>query len=238
MEIIPAIDLRGGKCVRLVQGDFARETVFGDDPVEMALRWQGEGATWLHVVDLDGARDGAAAQFDIVRRIVEAVTMQVEVGGGIRDAATARRYLDAGVGRCVVGTAAVRSPELVRSLAAWAPDALVVGIDARDGLVATSGWLETGELRAEDLGARMVDAGVRRFVFTDIGRDGTLVGPNLEALRAFTAAVDAAVIASGGVGSLDDLTALAKTGVEGAIVGKALYAGTVSLRAAIEAVTC
>jgi len=236
--VIPAIDLRGGRCVRLVQGDFVRETVYGADPVEMALRWQREGAGRLHVVDLDGARDGAPAQFETIRAIVKALDIPVQVGGGIRSAETAERYVAAGVDRFVLGTAAVRDPALVITLVGRHGAALVVGIDARDGMVATAGWLDTGSVAATDLAARMHDVGVGRFIFTDIARDGTLAGPNIGALAEFAAATPAAVIASGGVGRVADVRALSATGVEAVIVGRALYTADITLADAIGAAAC
>jgi phosphoribosylformimino-5-aminoimidazole carboxamide ribotide isomerase len=233
MEVIPAVDLRGGRCVRLYQGDFERETVFEDDPIVAALRWQEEGAERLHVVDLDGARDGTAAQFEVVRRIVAALRIPVQVGGGIRALETVERYLDAGANRFIVGTAAVRDPALVSRLARQYPYALVVGIDARDGVVATSGWVDSGEIEAVALAGRMEAIGVGRFVFTDIARDGTLAGPNLPALRQFAAGVAGAVVASGGIGSLAHIASVGVAGVEAVIVGQALYSGAVGLAEAI-----
>ncbi len=234
MEIIPAIDLRDGRCVRLYQGDYDRETVFADDPVEVALRWQGEGARRLHVVDLDGAKAGRPLQAALVEAMARGAGIPVQVGGGIRDAETVRRYLAAGVDRCVLGTAAVQDPGLVARLVAEFGPAIVVGVDAREGKVATAGWTDTSELSAAELAGRLErDTMVDRFIFTDIGRDGTLLGPNHSALQEFVGAVAAAVIASGGVASLDDIRALRTVRVEGVIVGRALYAGTVTLGEAI-----
>ncbi|MSQ30788.1 MAG: 1-(5-phosphoribosyl)-5-[(5-phosphoribosylamino)methylideneamino]imidazole-4-carboxamide isomerase [Dehalococcoidia bacterium] len=233
MEVIPAIDIRGGRCVRLAQGDYARETVFGDDPVAMARRWAAEGATRIHVVDLDGARDGLQTNAAIVRAIAEAVATPVQTGGGIRTLAALRATLEGGVQRVVIGTAAVKDPALLRDAVALAGDRLIVSVDARDGMVSLEGWTETTELDALEFVARLVDAGVRRIVYTDIARDGVEGGPNVEAYARLLARTDVRVIAAGGVGSLGDLRALAAAGVEGAIVGRALYTGDVALREAM-----
>lgn len=234
-ELIPAIDLRGGKCVRLLHGDFAQETIFGDDPAAMARRWQEAGATRLHVVDLEGSRDGAPRNQAAVAAILRSVTIPVQVAGGIRDEDGALRLLSLGAARVVLGTAAVRDPALVLRLVARAPEAVVVALDAREGVVRTDGWTESGGVGVADLAARMESLGVRRFLYTDIGRDGDLRGPNLAAYASLQRQCQAAIIASGGVGSLADLVALRDSGVEAVVVGRALYTGAVELPAALRA---
>jgi phosphoribosylformimino-5-aminoimidazole carboxamide ribotide isomerase len=230
--ILPAIDLRDGRCVRLEQGDYARETIFSDDPVAMARHWQAAGAPILHIVDLDGARDGSPSQLDTVAEIVSALDIPVQVGGGVRTEAHADALFGVGVFRIVVGTAAVEEPELIaRLLRAYSPQRVNVGVDARDGMVATRGWLHTSERPAEDFIVEMRERGVRRIVYTDIARDGMLTAPNFAA-TARAAARGVAVIASGGVATTAHLHQLAAIpGVEGAIVGRALYTGDVELSA-------
>jgi len=238
-EVLPAIDLRGGKCVRLVQGDYARETVFGEDPVEMARRWEGEGAGRLHVVDLDAARSGEPENLAVVARIAAALSIPVQMGGGVRDRAAVLRTLDAGVDRAILGTVAAADPEGAAALFAEFGERLVLGLDARDGKVAVAGWRETTTWDAPDLAVRLAAVGARRIIYTDIATDGTGVGPNLEATRRLAEAAGAPVIASGGVGSVDHIRAVAAltpAGVEGVIVGKALYTGAVRLAEALAAV--
>ncbi len=231
MIVIPAIDLRGGRCVRLVQGDFARETVYGDDPVQMALRWQEAGATILHVVDLDGARAGEPTQGAIVAAIAKALTIPVQLGGGLRSLDQIAGAFGSGVARVVLGTAAIEDRELLRAaITRWGGDRIILGVDAREGLGATRGWLETTAVRATDLTRELATLGLRRVVYTDIGRDGTLHEPNYAALAELAAASKLAVIASGGVARRDHLPALAAIpGVEATIVGRALYTGDVVL---------
>jgi phosphoribosylformimino-5-aminoimidazole carboxamide ribotide isomerase len=239
MDVIPAIDLLGGQCVRLYQGDYAQAQTFDDDPVAVAQRWQAEGADWLHVVDLDGAKAGQPQNLAKIAAIVAAVPMRVQVGGGLRDRDSVARLLDLGVKRAILGTVAVEQPELVQQLCQEFPGQIVVGIDARDGLVATRGWLETSTVQATDLAQRMANLGTAAIVYTDIHRDGTLQGPNIEALRQLATSVAIPVIASGGVSSVSDLMNLLRleaSGVSGAIVGKALYTGEVLLKEAIRAV--
>jgi phosphoribosylformimino-5-aminoimidazole carboxamide ribotide isomerase len=235
MEVIPAIDIRGGRCVRLAQGDYARETVFADDPVAMARRWVAAGATRLHVVDLDGAREGRPVNIEAVRAIAAAAPCPVQTGGGIRDLAAVRALLDAGVARVVLGTAAVKAPDLVRAALAAAGERLIVSVDARDGRVRTEGWTEGSDLAASALVDQLAALGVRRIVYTDISRDGVTGGPNLDAYAPLVARGDLAVIAAGGVSTLDDVRALARCGVEAAIIGRALYTGELALAAALEA---
>ena len=238
MTVYPAIDLRGGRCVRLVEGDFARETVYGDDPIAVATRWQAAGARWLHVVDLDGARAGRPAQLDLVAAICRAVTLPVQVGGGLRDAQAVRAVLDAGVTRAIVGTVAVRDPALCESLCRAFPGRIVVGIDARDGIARVSGWEEGSTTLATDLARTVAGRGAAAIVYTDIARDGTERGPNVEETAKVARAAGIPVIASGGVGSLEHISAVAARaadGIEGIIVGKALYTGAVDLAAALSA---
>ena len=236
MEVIPAIDLRGGRCVRLHQGDFRRETVFSDDPLAMARQWQEQGGPRLHVVDLDGAATGQPAHLDVIAAIVDALEIPVQVGGGIRSADTARAWLEAGVERVVIGTAAVRDPDMVRAVcAAHGPERVVVSVDARDGMVALQGWTEATEISVLELARRMANIGVARLLYTDIARDGMLIGPDVETNRQLVRQTGMAVLASGGVASAEDILLLAQTGVEGVIVGRALYTGAVSLPDAISA---
>ena len=234
MEIIPAIDIRGGRCVRLYQGDYGRETVFADDPVEVALRWQDEGASRLHVVDLDGAREGRPVNAELVGRIVAVASVPVQVGGGLRDMPAIQRYLETGVDRVVLGTAAVRDRTLLAEALAQYGQRIVVSVDARAGQVAVQGWEQETQQAAAALIAELTALGVPRFVYTDTARDGTLEGPNFAAIEILVAGVRAPVIYAGGVSSIDDLVRLAPLGLEGAIVGKALYTGDVILREALE----
>lgn len=235
LELIPAIDLRGGRCVRLLHGDFARETVFGDDPAAMARRWQGLGAVRLHVVDLEGSRDGEPRNLAAIEAILGAVRIPVQVAGGIRDEAGAERLLALGAARVVLGTAAVRDPALVERLARTAPEAVIVALDARDGVVRTDGWTVESGVGVDELAARMTEAGVRRFLYTDIGRDGALTGPNISVYEDLCARTDAAVLASGGVAGVHDIVRLAATPVEGVVIGRALYTGDLDLPGATAA---
>jgi len=234
IQIIPAIDLRGGKCVRLVQGRYDRETVFSDDPAETARHWEREGAPRLHVVDLDGAREGEPKNLEVVERIARAVEIPVQLGGGIRTEEAARRALAAGADRVIIGTAALEGNAAGRLVAALG-EALAVSIDAREGRVAVRGWVETSDVRSLDLAREMAELGVRCLVFTDIGRDGMLQGPNVDALREIVESVDASVIASGGITSVEHVRAVRETGAAAAIIGTALYVGRLSLREAMEA---
>lgn len=236
MIVIPAIDLKGGRCVRLRQGRMEDETVFDDDPVAVARRWVEAGTRRLHLVDLDGAVKGEPAHEHVVRAIAhEFPSVDLQVGGGIRSLETARRYVDAGVDWVIIGTRAVREPAFVREVCNELPGKVIVGIDARGGYVATDGWAATSEVRAEDLARRFESAGVSAIVFTDIGRDGMMQGVNVEATQALAASVRTPVIASGGVSSLDDIRALASAAepIAGAIVGRAIYDGGLDLAEAI-----
>jgi phosphoribosylformimino-5-aminoimidazole carboxamide ribotide isomerase len=233
MRVIPAIDLRGGLCVRLRQGDYQRETVFSDDPVAMARRWEDEGAELIHLVDLDGAKEGRPVNVEPVRRIVDRVSVPCQLGGGVRDQETIAAWLDAGLLRVIVGTAALRDPDWFRAMILAYPGQLVLGLDARQGRVAVSGWLETSEVEATELARAFDHLPLAAIVYTDIGRDGTLEGPNLAATVELARGVKTPVIASGGVGSLEDLGRLAGLPLAGCIVGRALYEGKFTLTQAI-----
>jgi phosphoribosylformimino-5-aminoimidazole carboxamide ribotide isomerase len=233
-EIIPAIDIKDGRCVRLYQGDYDRMTVFATDPVAVAQRWVDAGAQRLHVVDLDGAKVGKPLNAQIVFAIVRAVNVPIQLGGGLRDRPTVEAALNLGVERVILGTAAIADPRLIDELVAQYGGQIAVGVDARHGWVAGHGWQETSQIRATDLVRRMGESGVQNVIYTDIVRDGTLRGPNLEALAELVALGGPAVIASGGVGSLEDLKRLARTGATGAIVGQALYTGAIDLPSALE----
>ena len=236
MEIIPSIDLKAGRCVRLFQGDFQQETVFSDDPVAVALGWQEQGAHLLHLVDLDGAADGTPANLPIIEDIAEALGIPVQVGGGIRARVTADRLIAAGVARVVIGTAAIEDPSLVEGLCRdYSSESTVVAVDARNGLVAIRGWTEGSEVGAMDLAKSMAKLGVPRLLYTDISRDGTLTSPNFEANAELVRETGLKVQASGGVSALEHVAQLAHTGVEGVIIGTALYRGTITLKEAIEA---
>lgn len=235
MQIIPSIDIRGGKVVRLYQGDYRRETVYAEDPLQVALGWQEAGAPRIHVVDLDGARAGQPVNLASVEAIARALSVPVQAGGGARSLETAQRLVDAGVQRVVFGTAAVREPELVaRVCAVLGSEAVVVGVDARAGMAATHGWTEVTSIPAREMVERLALAGVARFIFTDIATDGTQAGPNVEAVASLLQVKGITVIASGGVGSMADLERLAATGVEGVILGSALYRGAIDLRQAVQ----
>lgn len=235
MRIIPAIDLRGGRCVRLRQGNFGAETVYADDPVQVAGSWQTQGATLLHVVDLDGARSGLPAHTETIRHICRTVAVPVQVGGGMRTLDAIESTLEAGAWRAVLGTAALENPALLAEVLRMWPDRIAVSLDARDGLLTTRGWLEATSEQTTVVAAALVKAGVRCIIYTDIARDGMLAGPNLAAIGAMqqVAREGVEVIASGGVGGLDDIRRLSELGVDGVIVGKALYTGDVNLREAL-----
>jgi phosphoribosylformimino-5-aminoimidazole carboxamide ribotide isomerase len=237
MIVYPAIDLRAGRCVRLTQGDFARETVYGDDPVGVARRWEALGARWLHVVDLDGARAGRPVQAPLVAAICAAVRIPVQVGGGMRDAAAVETALDAGAARVVLGTVAVREPARGVALCRSFPGRVAIGIDARDGVVQVAGWLEGGRVDTPGLARTAAGWGAAAIVYTDIGRDGTQQGPDLDGTRAVALAAGIPVVASGGVGSLEHVrgvATLADVGVAGVIIGRALYSGALDLRDALD----
>lgn len=236
MNIYPAIDLRGGNCVRLVKGDFSRETIYSRDPGAMAREWAGAGASSIHVVDLDGALAGESRNLTAIRTIMEQGGIPIEVGGGIRNMSHIERLLTAGVHQVILGSAAVKDPQLVKDACRAYPGRIVVGIDAKNGDVAVEGWEASGHIQAEELAKKMADAGVERIIFTDIARDGMLSGVNVEATVAVAKASGLKVTASGGVASLEDLKILKKRetdGVEGCIIGKALYTGAIDLRQAV-----
>ena len=236
MTIFPAIDLRGGKCVRLFKGDFDQETVFSDQPAEVAQQWQAQGAQFLHLVDLDGARAGHSENLATVREILAAVTIPVELGGGIRTLENIDEVLALGVRRVILGSVAVRDPELVAAVCAKYGDRIVVGIDAKDGIVAVDGWGVSGDVDVITLAKRMKQAGVRTIIYTDISRDGTLAGVNVEATAKLARESGVHVVASGGVRDVRDIEALKpyeKDGIEGVIVGKSIYTGSLSLPEAL-----
>ncbi len=240
MEIIPAIDIRGGRCVRLDQGDYNRETVFSDDPIEVARRWQAAGAKRIHVVDLDGARDGKPRNEEVVRKVIANVDIPVQVGGGQRNLSVIGRYVEAGADRVALGTVAVKDPTVLLQALGVFGEKIFVGVDARDGMVATEGWRETSEVRALELLERLSEYGVRRIFYTDIASDGMQKGPNFPAIQevvehAAGFRFPMAVIASGGVSSAEHIQRLKLIGVEGAIIGKALYTGTLDIHEALAA---
>jgi len=234
MEVIPAIDLRNGRCVRLVQGRYDRETIFSDDPVAMASYWEEQGAPRLHIVDLDGAKEGEPRNLDLVAEMVRAVEIPVQFGGGVRNEEIARRVLALGVQRVIIGTAAL-DPETAKRMIQDLGESVAAGIDARHGRVSVRGWLDTTEVEAVQLARRLDALGARSIIFTDIKRDGMLTGPNLPALRALIREVTASVIASGGIATLEHLREVREAGAAGAIVGTALYTGRLTLKDALEA---
>ncbi|MEE8193885.1 MAG: 1-(5-phosphoribosyl)-5-[(5-phosphoribosylamino)methylideneamino]imidazole-4-carboxamide isomerase [Dehalococcoidales bacterium] len=236
MEIIPAVDLRNGKCVRLYQGDYDMETVFSDEPLEMAMKWQSLGATRLHIVDLDAAATGELRNLKTVTQIASALLIPVQVGGGIRQLETIERLFKLGVDRVVMGTAAVENRELVREACRRFGQSVIIGIDTREGSLAIHGWRQETELGTIEFARSMVKLGVKRFIYTDIGRDGTLTEPNFSAIFELVDATRFPVIASGGISSLIHLRVLKKLGVEGAIVGKALYTGDINLKQALDVI--
>lgn len=230
MQIWPAIDLRDGKCVRLQQGDYQRETIFGEDPTRISQRWIDEGATYLHLVDLDGARDGKLINGEVIRSIAAAhPTTTIQLGGGIRDEEAIKRLLDLGLDRLVIGTQALKNPEWFREMATKYPNNLVLGVDARNGKVATDGWLETSETSAVKLAKQFETLPLAAVVYTDIAKDGMMAGPNMAAMREMQEAIALPVVASGGVTTPDDALALKAVPMDGAIIGRALYEGTINL---------
>ena len=236
MIIFPAIDIRGGKCVRLEEGRFDRETVFAENPVEAARRWVEAGSKWLHIVDLDGARAGKPVNLKVVEEIARSFDVQIQLGGGIRTAANVGEVLAAGVQRVILGSVAVRSPELVRQVCADFGERIVIGIDARSGEVAVDGWEKSGLVQVEELALRMKEAGASRIIYTDISRDGMLTGVNVAATLQLADKSGLKIIASGGVRGMEDIQALqplTEHGVEGVIIGKALYTGVISLKDAL-----
>ncbi|WP_257351737.1 1-(5-phosphoribosyl)-5-[(5-phosphoribosylamino)methylideneamino]imidazole-4-carboxamide isomerase [Pseudalkalibacillus decolorationis] len=238
-ELYPAIDMRGGKCVRLYQGDYEQETVYGDSPFEMARLFAGEGARWIHMVDLDGAKSAEKVNDKYVLQVANELGLNVQVGGGIRSERDIRYYLENGVERVILGSIAVNKPDFTKQMLQTYGERIAIGLDARDGYVATEGWQNTSKVPAVELANELVDAGARTIIFTDISRDGTLKGPNLSAINEIAAETGAEIIASGGVSSLNDLGKLASNrdhGIVGAIVGKALYTEQFTLKEALEKV--
>jgi phosphoribosylformimino-5-aminoimidazole carboxamide ribotide isomerase len=240
LTLYPAIDLKGGACVRLRRGDMDQATVYGSDPGAQAVAWQDAGCRWLHVIDLDGAFAGRSVNTEAVRAILAAARVPVQLGGGIRDLTSIEAWLAEGVSRVILGSVAAKNPTLVRQAGRDFPGRIAVGIDARDGFVATEGWAEASSLSAETLALRYEDAGAAAIIFTDIGRDGMLEGLNLDATSALARSVTTPVIASGGVGSVEDLAALRRVagetpGIEGVIVGRALYDGRITPTEALRA---
>lgn len=233
IELIPAIDIRQGKCVRLYQGDYDRETVFSENPVEVALEWQSMGAPRLHVVDLDGAATGELTSLDIITEIAQTLLVPVQTGGGIRDLDIIEQLLKSGLDRVILGTAAVEDPELVREACRNRSESIIIGIDTWQGQVATRGWKHQTDLNAVDFAREMVSLGVRRFIYTDIARDGTLTEPNLGAIAELISHIQLPVVAAGGISSIAHLELLDRVGAEGAIIGKALYTGNVNLKEAL-----
>ncbi|MDO4586809.1 MAG: 1-(5-phosphoribosyl)-5-[(5-phosphoribosylamino)methylideneamino]imidazole-4-carboxamide isomerase [Planctomycetia bacterium] len=234
MEIWPAIDIRGGQCVRLKQGDYQQETVYGESPVKMAQYWFESGAKRLHLVDLDGAKSGKSVNFDAIQKIVETVSIPCELGGGIRDAQTIQRLLDVGVARLVIGTLALKEPKWFRQMAIQFPYRLVLGIDARNGMVATDGWLETSQTSAIDLARQFEDLPLAALVYTDIATDGMMKGPNFAEMKTMNQAVSIPLVASGGVTSIDDVARLNNDGIPACIIGRALYEETIQLAEALK----
>ncbi|MEX2112857.1 MAG: 1-(5-phosphoribosyl)-5-[(5-phosphoribosylamino)methylideneamino]imidazole-4-carboxamide isomerase, partial [Pirellulales bacterium] len=233
MRIWPAIDLRGGKCVRLRQGDYRRETVFGEDPAAMALHWASQGAQCLHLVDLDGARSGQVENWPSIAAIIAAVDIPCELGGGVRDLATIQRLFDAGIARVVIGTLALKEPDWFRQMCRQFPQRIALGLDARKGAVATEGWLETSHTSALDLALRFADEPLAAIIYTDIDTDGMLSGPNFDGISKLQQAVNVPVVASGGVTTGEDVAQLAALGVTDCIIGRALYEETLTLADAL-----
>ncbi len=235
MEIIPAIDLRQGKCVRLYQGDYGQETVFSEDPIGVARHWQSLGARRLHIVDLDGASKGELCHASLVEEMARSVKIPLQLGGGLRRLEAVEQVLKFGVERAILGTAAIEDVALIREACQRFGEAVIVSIDARDGFVATHGWRERTTITAIELVESMASLGVKRFIYTDIARDGTLTEPNFGAIADLLGKTSLPIIASGGISSLKHLKRLAQLGVEGAIVGRALYTGDIDLKEALEA---
>lgn len=236
--LYPAIDIRGGRCVRLFKGDYSQETVYGS-PLEMAAKWVAQGAQWLHVVDLDGAKEGRPCNEEIIIEIARTYPIPIQVGGGIRTMEQVERYLSQGVQRVILGTSAIKQPDFVYAALDKYGPRIAIGLDARDGYVATEGWLESSQTRVEEVAFRLVEKGAETFIFTDISKDGTLAGPNVEATVQLAQSCGVDVIASGGISNLadvDKLKAEAERGIAGAIIGKALYQGVFTLTEALERV--
>lgn len=239
IQIFPAIDMRGGKCVRLFKGDYEQETVYADSPFEMAKSFAEAGASYVHMVDLDGAKDGERTHAAEVIRVAKELPIKVQIGGGIRSEEDVRYYLENGVDRVIIGSLAIREPELVKGfIRTFGPERIVIGLDAKDGMVATHGWIETSDRSAIEVGQEFVNAGAKYFIFTDIATDGTLAGPNIEANLQLAQETGAEVIVSGGISTLEDIAkvkaAAQNISVGGVIIGKALYAGRFTLQEALK----
>tara|TARA_B100000686_G_scaffold322012_1_gene375292 strand:+ start:627 stop:1361 length:735 start_codon:yes stop_codon:yes gene_type:complete len=237
VRLIPAVDIKGGKCVRLIQGKADKETIYSEDPVAIACHWDEVGANTIHVVDLDGAFKGLPENFSIVKDIINSSSVNIQVGGGIRNMESVERYIDLGASHIVLGTIAFKDPDFVATAAKRFPDKIVVGIDSRHGNVAIKGWVEVSNKEARDFAKIFEDFGIAGFVFTDIGRDGMLEGPNIPAIKAFTKSTNTPVIASGGVSRIKDISsllALKPLGVKGIIIGKSLYDKTVDFKEALK----
>lgn len=235
MQLYPAIDLKNGQCVRLKQGEFKEITVYSDKPEEIAALWQEQGATYLHLVDLDGALAGHSVNEEVIRKIVNTVSIPVEIGGGIRSEEAIASMLSLGVARVIIGTKAVKQPEFIRDMIEkFGADRIVLGVDAKDGMVAVEGWETVSEITASDLCSRMKEYGIRHIVYTDISRDGMLSGPNVAYTKKLTDETGLDVIASGGMSSMEDLRQLYEAGVQGAIIGKALYEKRIDLSEAVK----
>lgn len=234
MIIYPAIDIKQGKCVRLVQGRFSDVTVYSDNPVEMAIKWESMGAEYIHVVDLDGALQGQSVNSQVIKDIAKAVKVPIQLGGGIRNLQVVEDMLNSGITRVILGTAAVKNPDFVKEAVELYKDRIAVGIDAKDGMVAIEGWETISEFTAVQFAQKMYELGVRHIIYTDISRDGMLKGPNIPAMKEMVDNVEANIIASGGVSNMDDIRNLKATGVQGVIIGKALYTGNVNLAEALK----
>nr|WP_307989895.1 1-(5-phosphoribosyl)-5-[(5-phosphoribosylamino)methylideneamino]imidazole-4-carboxamide isomerase [uncultured Niameybacter sp.] len=235
MQLYPAIDLKDGKCVRLVQGDYDAVTVFSEEPAQIAYRWEGEGGTYLHLVDLDGAKEGRSINEAAIKSIVEAVNIPIQLGGGIRTLEQIEEKLNLGVSRVILGSAAVKNKDLVKeAINRFGSQRIVVGVDAKGGQVAIEGWLEITTLSAIDFCMELKELGVTTIIYTDIAKDGMMEGPNVEETKALVEATDMKIIASGGIAKLEDLSAVEAVGVEGAIIGKALYVGAIKLEEAVK----
>ena len=230
MEVIPAIDILDGKCVRLFQGDYDKETVFSDYPIDIAKRWESYGAQRLHLIDLDGAKNGKPINQSTIVEISQSVDIPIQVGGGIRDFRTVEKYIQDGIDRVIVGTAAVRDPDLIsKTIEIFGEESVMVSIDAKDGVVAVDGWIKSSKISVFDLMDDIVDTGLKRFIYTDISRDGTLSEPNYGSIEDILEYSPMKMLAAGGISSIDDLNKLKIIGVEGAIVGRAIYTGDIVL---------
>ena len=235
MEVIPAIDIRAGRCVRLIQGDYSKETIFADNPMEMAIKWESEGAEYLHIIDLDGAKEGSAVNMDVISKICADSAARIQVGGGIRDYETAARYMDVGVSRVIMGTSAVdRTDELERILKSIGAESLVVSVDAREGIVALDGWTRESRMTVETVVKNIEALGVKRCMYTDILKDGTLSEPNYAGVENVVSSTNMIIMAAGGIAALSQLKRMSIVGVEATIVGRALYTGDIRLRQAID----